>query len=184
MIFALVGVAFAPNRAARARRRPAARSFFDDYRISRYLDLASELQSLPSDEARVKRLRALARDPSGTAEIFPLCRMLFEAHPNGFFRHPELGAPMFVDGEDSIGNWPLEPIALYRDVPILIVRGYTLGGEPESPGEYLAYCLQSCRWRALRYVPVDPETVADVVERFIHAHPAIGDPDWIRRQAR
>jgi hypothetical protein len=184
-LLAFVGLTLAPigGLRARERRRPSPRPFFEDYRISRYLQVASEIQALSSDEARAKRLRALARDPSEAGGMFPLCRMLFEERPDGFFRRPELGAPMFVDG-DSVGNWPLEPIALYRTVPILIVHGYALGGEPESPGDYLEYCLQSCRWRALRYAPVDAQTLGDVVERFVHAHPAITDPNWIGRQAR
>jgi hypothetical protein len=181
-LFSLAGLLFAPARAGGAHgRRAPARAFFEDYRISRYLQLASEIQALRSDESRVGRLRALARDPAG--EIFPLCRMLFEAGPTGFFREPELGGPGFIDG-DSVGNWPLQPIALFRNVPILIVRGYGVGGHTEPPADYLDYCLKDCRWRALRYAPVDPETLADVVERFIQNHPAITDPDWIRRQAR
>lgn len=183
-VFSLAGLLVAPARVVRARgRRASPRPFFEDFRISRYLELASEIQALPSDEARGNRLRALASESAGPGEIFPLCRMLFEERPDGFFRRPNLGGAVFVDG-DSVGNWPLEPIALYRSVPILILRGYAMGGHQESPEQYLAYCLKDCRWRALRYVPVDPETRADVVERFIQNHPAIIDPDWIRRQAR
>jgi hypothetical protein len=184
-LLSLLGLLVGANRTlgARARKRTSSLPFFDDYRISRYLQLASEIQRLPSDDERAKRLRALARETVETGETFPLCRMLFEERPDGFFRRPALGGPVFVDG-DSVGNWPLEPIALFRNVPILIVRSYELVGHAESPEDYLEYCLQACRWRALRFSSVDPETLADVVDRFIHAHPAITDPDWIRRQAR
>jgi hypothetical protein len=184
-VVSLLGVLIAPARVLRARerRRTSPRPFYEDFRISHYLQRASDIQALRSEEARAKRLRTLAGDPAAAGEIFPLCRMLFEERPDGFFRRPELGAAVFVDG-DSVGNWPLEPIALYRDVPLLIVRGYALGGEPESPGDYLDYCLQGCRWRALRYAPVDSQTLGDVVERFIRAHPAVTDPDRIRGQVR
>lgn len=184
-LLTLAGILAVPARAlhARARRPATSREFFEDFRISRYLRLASEIQALPSAEARAKRLRALARETAETGEAFPLCRMLFEEGPDGFFRRPGIGGPVFVDG-DSVGNWPLEPIALYRNVPILIARSYLLGGHAESPRDYLEYCLRACRWRALRFAPVDPGTLADVVDRFLRAHPAITDPDWIRRQAR
>lgn len=183
-LLAFAGLLVSPGRLhARRRRRATPRGFFEDFRVSRYLQLASEIQTLPSDHERAKRLRALARETVETGETFPLCRMLFEERPEGFFRRPALGGPVFVDG-DSVGNWPLEPIALFRNVPILIVRSYELGGHAESPEDYLKYCLQACRWRALRFASVDPETLADVVERFLRAHPAITDPDWIRRQAR
>lgn len=52
-------------------------------------------------------------------------------------------------------DWPLEPITLYKGLPILIVRGYTVGGRPEPPETYLEYCLKECKWRTTKYQLVD-----------------------------
>lgn len=172
---------------ATPRRRAAARPerFTDDFRISRYLQLASDFQALKPD-ARIRRLRELARDPDLSTEIFPLCRMLFRARDGENFRAPRLGGPGFVGG--TRGGWPLEPIALFEGVPILVVHGYGLGGLAEPATMYLDYCLQSCRWSDSRYVPKSAPVLRAVVERFIAGHPEVAavatDADWLRRQAQ
>jgi hypothetical protein len=168
---------------ATARRHAASRPewFTDDFRSSRYLQLASDLQALPPD-ARIRRLRDLARDPDRSTEIFPLCRMLFQAKGGQAFRRPGLGGPVFVG---TSGGWPLEPIDLFEEVPILVVRGYGLGGLAEPATMYLDHCLKSCRWSDLKYVPRSASVLKAIVESFIAAHPEVAtDVDWLRQQAQ
>jgi hypothetical protein len=162
------------------------------------LKAAADLQQL-DEPTREARLRALALDPMRGSEVFPLCRMLFEAKPDQVFRRPLLGGPAFVG--DTLahdvrwatsatsggiyGDWPLEPITIYEGVPILIVRGYLLGGLPESPEQYLEYCLNVCRWNATTYSVVDASRLRETVEQFIAANPEMArDADWLREQAK
>src|SRR5712692_1808298 len=56
----------------------ASGEFTVGFRIASYLRVAAEFQAL-SPEARVGRLRELARNPVRSQEIFPLCRMLFRS---------------------------------------------------------------------------------------------------------
>jgi hypothetical protein len=129
-------------------------------------------------------LRILAHHPRRSPEIFPLCRMLFEAKEGELFRRPALGGPWLV-AHGSTPNWPLEPIAIFKGVPILVARGYTLLGHPESPPDYLEYCLKACKWREARYTPRSPHELQAIVEQFIAVTPAVAvDADWLRAQAK
>src|SRR5262249_1609577 len=120
-------------------------AFIDGFRISYYLTTAVQMQKLPPCK-RAEALRKMAADPKHASELFPLCQMLFEAKDRMAIRRPGIGSPAFVGPQGAYSQWPLEPITLRDDVPILIVRGYMLGGEPESPDSYLDYCLANCRW--------------------------------------
>jgi hypothetical protein len=156
-------------------------AFAATYRISHYLETAAQLQTLDVDH-RAARLRELAADPRNGSEIFPLCRMLFEAKENGEFRRPSIGGTNFVGGAASVvrpayADWPLEPITLRDDIPILIVRFMWMGGRPEPPIEYLDYCLEHCRWRDTRYSPVSAARIKQIVEEFITANPKFTKDD-------
>lgn len=157
-------------------------AFVDDYRIPHYLDAAAKLQALAPDE-RAARLRHLARDPDRGSEIYPLCRMLFDARPGSDFRSPMIGAAHFIDG-GRYEDWPLEPITLHQGVPILIVDGYTLAGVAEPPHTYLEYCLTHCKWRHTRYAPVRPDHGEAAVRDLIASRPKLAErTEWLLRQA-
>lgn len=153
------------------------------FHILKYLRVAAELQPL-GPEVRAIRLRELARDPTRSEEIFPLCRMLFEAKDGGVLRRPLLGAPVFLSGT-SERDWPLEPIALMEGIPILIVKGYALGGHSESAIAYLDYCLKVGRWRGQAYVPATTDQIGAIIGRFLAAHPSVlADSNWLQEQAQ
>ena len=160
----------------------ASEDFTVGFRIASYLRVAAELQAL-SPEARVGRLRELARNPVRSQEIFPLCRMLFEARQDGEFRRPMIGSANFV-GATSYRDWPLEPIVLFEGVPILVVKGYELAGKPESAAAYLDYCVKRCRWRKERYTPASSSQLRAVVNRLLAARPDLSpDAGWLLQQA-
>jgi hypothetical protein len=93
-----------------------------------------------------------------------------------------IGSANFV-GATSYRDWPLEPIVLFEGVPIL-VKGYALGGKPESATAYLDYCLKRCRWRKERYTPASSSQLRAVVNRFLAARPDLSpDAEWLRQQA-
>ena len=157
-------------------------AFLENYSIQHYLESAQELPKLEPAQ-RAERLKRLAVDPKRASEVFPLCRMLFEAKPKGKFRRPMIGGASFIDGRDY-ADWPLEPITIFEGVPILIVSGYVLGGFPEQPEWYVNYCLKECAGRDTKYEPVAREKRKQIVEKFIAANPKVNDDvDWLLRQA-
>lgn len=157
-------------------------AFLENYRIQHYLSTAIELQLLEPDE-RAARLRSLAIDPVRGSEVFPLCRMLFTQRPDEEFRRPAIGAASFITFGDY-SDWPLEPITIYRNVPILIVRGYSTGGLPEPPDVYVESCLFSCQWTDTIFVPINREELKNTIEMFINENSMMQSrADWLRAQA-
>lgn len=157
-------------------------AFIEGYRASHYLDLAVRVQKL-EPAAREAALRELAQDRKRASQVYPLCRMLFEAKGKGEFRRPAIGGAAFLGGT-TYEDWPLEPITVYQGMPILIVGGYMLRGFPEPPGSYVDYCLKTCTWSKTTFAPADPARRRRLVGEFIAAHPKLArDADWLRAQA-
>jgi hypothetical protein len=154
--------------------------FVSDFRVSHYLELAVALQALVPQE-RANRLQDMARARS--YEVFPLCRMLFEAKDGDVFRRPMLGGAEFITG--TYADWPLEPITLSDGIPFLVVRGYMIAGLPESPGQYLAYCLAHCQWTQRKYIAATSAEIGQALERLMSANSGLRvHADWLRLQTR
>jgi hypothetical protein len=121
---------------------------------TQYVYAASTFQDVADADlpVAIDNLRILARNPEDDRRMIVLCRLLFQARPGSQFRRPGLGEPTFIGGT-RYADWPLEPIELVDGVPFLIVRGYTLAGEPESGLAYLEYCITSCDWSGVRLEP-------------------------------
>lgn len=115
----------------------------------KYLELATALQKLGQAQA-ISKLRELARQPDG-GKVIPLCRMLFDAKPDGEFRAPTLGKPAALPRADGKA-WPREPIAIVNGIPFLVTAGYALAGKPESATDYLDYCIATCDWNKRKYI--------------------------------
>jgi hypothetical protein len=157
--------------------------FIGDFRASHFLSEAVRLQKLGAP-AREAALRELARQSHKRAsDVFPLCRMLFEAKEGKEFRRPLIGGAGFV-GKTDYANWPLEPITIYKGVPILIVTGYILAGVPELPLMYLEYCIETCKWREEKFSPVDQESRRRILSEFIKSNSLDArEVNWLRAQA-
>jgi hypothetical protein len=95
-------------------------------------------------------LLIVARDPLYGDRVIPLCRMLFAARAGQEFRRPVLGYAEPINGVDD-QEWPLLPLHIIDGVPFFVVRGYALGGVPESGESYLQYCLANCDWSTVRF---------------------------------
>jgi hypothetical protein len=94
-----------------------------------------------------------------------------------------IGGANFV-GATSYRDWPLEPIVLFEGIPILVVKGYTIVGKPESATAYLDYCVTTCRWRKERYTLASSSQLRGVVNRFLASRPDLSpDAEWLRQQA-
>ncbi len=117
-----------------------------EYKVELYLQAAWHLQKMGKDRA-CDMLSAFAKEKGSDERdsIIVLCRMLFTRKAGTEFRRPMIGGASFLGGTDY-KDWPLEPIELVDGIPFLITRGYILGGVPESPTQYLKYCLKTCDW--------------------------------------
>jgi hypothetical protein len=140
-----------------------------DFRADPYIKAASSLQRMGKDKA-CKRLAELAREEQRGSRhgkrVIVLCRMLFTVKPGGPFRRPELGAAAFWGGTDY-EDWPREPIEVVDGVPFVIVSSYHGAGQPESPIDYLEYCLSGCEWGDTKYTPQTADEKRKALEKLI-----------------
>lgn len=137
-----------------------------NYRVDPYIIATEKLQTLGMEKA-VAVLRKVAIDPDEDKArvILPLCRMLFSAKSGRLFRQPMLGAPLFV-GFSKASNWPSSPIELIDGVPFAVNSGYMLTGLPESPSDYLNYCVQECEWTSTRFTQKNAQEKARALEKL------------------
>jgi hypothetical protein len=103
--------------------------------------------------------------------LFAVMRVLFEVPPAdrraetrraedwprvvypGYFRPPALGGPSW--SPNDLMKFPLFPLMVVDDVPLVLVGGYMLGGMPESPGEHLDELERNANWRQRPLRPTD-----------------------------
>jgi hypothetical protein len=135
------------------------------FKIAPYLSIAKSLQDQGREKA-IMRLQSWADSKKHDDQVVILCRMLFETKDNVEFRRPLIGGATFMGGTDY-ADWPLEPIALYEGVPILITYGYILGGSPEPSRSYLDFCIKNCTWRQDRYSVRSADKLKMVVTKWV-----------------
>jgi hypothetical protein len=61
----------------------------------------------------------------------------------------------------------MEPITLYKGIPILVTCGYSLAGLPENSREYFKECFKEGGWRTVKYAEVDSSQIEQIIEDFI-----------------
>lgn len=161
----------------------------DQFRSAHYVSVATDLQSLPPDE-RHRRLVELANDRRHSMMFFALCSMLFEPEPGQELRRAMLGQPVFVGGGQATSaeddrRWPLEPITIRDQLPILVVYGYN-GGPSEPPLEYLAYCNANGVWRSKAFPKLTFVQRSAILQEFVKTIPKLSEHrrNWLLAQAR
>lgn len=154
---------------------------FEHYRIKPSLEAARALQELGEAQAVAWLQSQVKKHPEDLSTIV-LCRLLFQGK-DAPLRRPALGQPLFVGG-GYVEDWPLEPIALFEGIPILVVWGYALAGHAESAEDYLTYCIQNGKWVSDKYALPTSQETNDALTRFIEQH-AMSEEDarFIRAQA-
>jgi hypothetical protein len=70
--------------------------------------------------------------------LFWVLRVLFDMPGSMPFPPVRIGQPTIPPPRDPL-TLPRFPIVIVRDVPLLVVRGYALGGLPESVREHVAF---------------------------------------------
>jgi hypothetical protein len=157
---------------------------FSDYDPARVVEAVNELQPLGKDAA-LERVEALLgdRDPQKPAYgVLWVLRVLFEVPDGAGFPPVRIGQPTVTPPRDP-ASLPRFPIVLAGDVPLLAVRGYTLGGLAEPVDVHVDYYREHGTLRAAPLSP-SPENAEDEFMRQWKA--AYGDsyPDEGPKVAR
>lgn len=135
---------------------------FEDYNPAYVIQAVNALQPLGKEEA-LKRLDSYleSRDKGkDTYGLFWVLRVLFEIPAEPGFPPLGIGKHSLPPPAD-LGNLPRFPIVIVWDIPLLVVRGYYLGGLPEPVEAHVAY------FRAhgtLREQPLAPPASLDGIE--------------------
>ena len=136
----------------------------DDYKADPYLGAARSLQTAGKEKARTLLLELAGRDGWPHTRTVTLCRMLFKAKRGSIFEPPAIGGVWFCPGGTTAEDWPLQPIAIVDGVPFRIAGAYVLGGHPEDPADYVAYCVKECDWNDFKYEPKSMEQKKKALE--------------------
>ena len=107
------------------------------YRCGEMVQVVNYLRGLGKEKS-LAALREYCGSAQGDHIIPIICRLLF-VNPKGW-SPPRIGAPVPRVNKDAAKRFPLFPIALSENVPFLVIKGYRLGGLPESG----ARCLELC----------------------------------------
>jgi hypothetical protein len=81
-------------------------------------------------------------------KIFTIARLLFVR------KNREIVLPKLRLGQSNLqprdpSLFPWFPLHLYQDIPFLLIRGYKLFGQAQSPNMYLDWCAKECQLRKL-----------------------------------
>jgi hypothetical protein len=144
----------------------AARMQIGEYNPDLVVDAVNALQPLGKQKALEDIKAYLAqRGPAGNdaAGLFWVLRALFDIPPGQAFPPVRLGQPD-VAPPASPDALPRFPIVVARDVPLLVVRGYALGGFPEPVTAHVGYFEAHGTLRAAPLAPA--RSRADVTAEF------------------
>lgn len=143
---------------------------------STYVGAVNEL--LPLGKAAV--LDGLTTVASGgtdlehTVRIMFLLRLLFVKSDGAPFPPMRVGAPTDVAGA-PLEKFPRYPLVLEKDVPLLMISGFELGGFPEPAQPHIQHCRDHAELRADKLTP--PKDLSTVVDGLM------GAPKWYRPQS-
>jgi len=154
-----------------------ARMRFEDYNPRRVIEAVNALQPLGKQKA-LATIKAYLdhRDSDKEATgLFWVLRVLFEMPQGQAFPPVRIGQPD-ISPPASSDALPRFPIVIVRDVPLLVVRGYALGGFPEPVATHLAYFQTH---GTIRSAPLAPSTdgVTDEFVRVWKAAYGSSSPD-------
>ena len=139
----------------------AASMRFTDYDPSKVIEAVNELRVLGKDGAleQVNGYLASHRDDDSYG-LFWVLRVLFDVPADPGFPPVSIGQPSIPPPADP-ATLPRFPIAIVRDVPLLVVDGYTLGGLPQGVEDHVAYFREH---GTIREEPLTPPASAEGLE--------------------
>jgi len=115
--------------------------------------------------SRVIRHLEFKRGVSDYIGLFCLLRVLFDVPKRHQFPPVRIGCPSLPPPE-HIESFPRFPIIILKDIPLLVVRGYTLGGTPEQVESHVTYFRYHGILREGSLVPAF--SYSDVEEAFLN----------------
>jgi hypothetical protein len=139
---------------------------FEDYNPSYVIQAVNFLQPLGKEKA-LEQIESCIKSHQGCGDnsgLFWILRVLFDM-PNGMeFLPVRLGSPSIPPPPDP-RKIPRFPIMMIRDIPLLIVSGYFLGGLPETVDVHAAYFRTH---GIIRHNPLSPpQTMTGVENEFL-----------------
>jgi hypothetical protein len=113
-----------------------------------------------------------------------MARLIFEPKGKAPLREPRLGALNLPYMSMPVTNWPLIPFVQRNGVVFLLSESYRMAGKAETCESYLAYCVQTGRFRSAPYkVPTldqAKETLRELLKtaqwndlRWTHTSPSV-----------
>jgi len=125
----------------------------DDYNPQALLRCANRLIEMGEDGTYCL-LRASAskegKEPQDE-RVALLCRVLYKPSQGSPLHPPRFGAPDIPYRSMPATDWPDLPLAFSKDVPFLLVSGYTLFGVTQQTRLYVDYCRSNGVFRAKPY---------------------------------
>lgn len=118
----------------------AAKMRFEDYNPETVIEAVNALQPQGKQKAleSIKTYLGHKEASNDALGLFWVLRVLFEVPPEQGFPPVRLGQPD-ISPPSSPQALPRFPIVVIHDVPLLVIRGYVLGGFPEPVDAHLAY---------------------------------------------
>jgi hypothetical protein len=113
---------------------------------------------------------------SKSTKVFLLLRLLFIPTDTGTnFPPVQVGKPMDTE-TPPMDDFPLYPLVLMEDVPLLIVSGYFTGGLMEQPSSHLDFCERHCELRSTALRP--PDNPLPLVDSLMNSQ------KWYRKEGK
>ncbi|MEZ0230559.1 MAG: hypothetical protein ACAI25_18200 [Planctomycetota bacterium] len=135
------------------------------------IEAVNTLQPLGKDKALAvlrEYLRVASVSDNADDRVFLVLRILFDVPEDPGHMPPlRIGAPDPAAPADPKAI-PRFPLVLQDDVPILLVRGYTLAGRPESAGAHVEHFAKHGRLRAAPLAPTNKPLA--MIEAVVKAH--------------
>jgi len=138
----------------------------EDYNPSYIIQAVNSLMPL-GKEAALTQIDSFLRNRDGRKNaygMFWVLRVLFEV-PSNHFPPVRIGRPYPPPPPDP-AKLPRFPIMIVKDIPLLVVRGYDIGGLPEPVMSHVEYFR---KYGVVRGQPLAPPATSDGVEqKFLH----------------
>ena len=145
-------------------------ALWDGYKFDplTYISAVNSLYDKDKDDiiSALKQYNSLDRRqmaPDST-KIFFLLRLLFvPADSKIMFPNIGFGKPL-DENNPPTKDYPLYPLVVVQDVPLLIVSGFFLAGVPENPIKHIEFCNVNCNLRSEPLCPPDnPLSLAEIL---------------------
>ncbi|MDZ4720256.1 MAG: hypothetical protein SH847_17520 [Roseiflexaceae bacterium] len=134
----------------------------EDYNPADVIKAVNTLQPLGKDQAiaQITSARSAHNSQIPAYGLFWILRVLFDLPVGQGFPPVRIGQPT-IPPPAQAGILPRFPITILLDIPFLVVRGYYMGGLPESVDAHVAYFRTHGTLRTELLAPALGENIED-----------------------